>query len=103
MVQRIPDVLRTTPSPRPDSLPVALAGQPRHVPGPLAPAELVKIEDCFSPTFVRLVAHDPGGVNRLELYIEREDLTSVRWFVKVLRLWLAWRHNAIILRVLRQG
>jgi hypothetical protein len=103
MVQRIPDGISAVAPLRPESLPVALAGQPRHVPGPLAPAELVKIEDCFSPTFVRLTAHDPGGVHRLELYIEREDLASVRWFVKVLRLWLAWRHNAIILRVLRQG
>jgi hypothetical protein len=80
-----------------------MAGQPRHVPGPLAPSELVEIQDCFSPTSVRLIAYDPGGVNRLEIYVEREDLASIRWFVKVLRLWLAWRHNAIVLRVLRQG
>lgn len=103
MVQReSPDGLSGLPL-RPESLPVALAGQPRHVPGPLAPVELVEIQECFSPTFVRLIARDPGRVNRLELYVERDDVASIRWFVKVLRLWLAWRHNAIILRVLRQG
>ena len=79
------------------------ATEPRHVPGPLAPVELVEIQDCFSPTFVRVIARDPSGANRLELYIERDDSASIRWFVKVLRMWLAWRHKAIALRLLKHG
>jgi hypothetical protein len=77
--------------------------EPRHVPGPLAPADLIEIQDCFSPTTVRILAQDPAGRSRVEMYIERDDVASIQWFVKVLRLWLAWRHKAIALRILRQG
>jgi hypothetical protein len=77
--------------------------EPRHVPGPLAPAELIHIQDCFTPTHVRVTAYDTHGKRRLELYVESDDAASVQWFVKVLRLWLAWRHRASKIQLLKQG
>lgn len=76
--------------------------EPRHVPGPLAPAELVQMQRCFSPEHVRIVAVLEGRT-RAELYLERDDAASVQWFMKVLRLWLAWRHKASKIRLLKHG
>jgi hypothetical protein len=77
--------------------------EPRHVPGPLAPADLIEVQNCFSPSHVRMVAYDLEGKNRLEIYVESGDAASLQWFAKVLRLWLAWRHKASKIHLLKHG
>jgi hypothetical protein len=75
------------------------AAEARRIPGPMAPADLVEIHDSSFPTHFRLLAHDLDGNVRIEMLVEREDMDSVRWFVRVLRHWLAWRHKATRIRL----
>lgn len=75
---------------------------PRPVPGPLAPADLVTIEECLAGCGgVVLVGRDLEGNVRIRIDLAREDATS--WWFKVIRLWLAWRYNAVHIRLLSNG
>lgn len=75
----------------------------RPVPHQMSDPELVTFESCNAPEWVRLVANDLDGTRQASLEIRRADVTSVAWFMKVLRHWLAWRHYAIRLKILKSG
>jgi hypothetical protein len=71
---------------------------PRPVPGPLAPAELVTVEQCVAGCGgVVLVGRDLEGNVRVRIDLAREDASS--WWFKVIRLWLAWRYKAVRIRL----
>lgn len=85
--------------------PVVVVTRPREaraVPGPLAPAHCVTVESGhISPDHVVLVGRDLQGVVHVRVELSRADASS--WWGHAIRSWLAWRHGASEIRILRNG
>lgn len=77
---------------------LAPVGEPRPVPGALAPLECLSIESSVARDCVVLVGRDLKGHVRVKVELSRVDASS--WWGKVIRLWLAWRYGCAKIRLL---
>lgn len=71
----------------------------RRVPEQMAPERCVTRDDCVSPDHVYLVGSDLTGRVRIRVELSREDAS--RWWVRVIRHWLAWRYDAMDIRLVK--